>query len=99
VRAEHDTALEPEEQVLADRLDRFERPAIDALRDPFGLRAGVRGLRLDALADERLEAAGGSVKRVTLWHVRNANPSRQTCEGARAPDPRHRPVAEVSRLP
>jgi hypothetical protein len=54
VGAQNDTALEAEQQVLADRLDRLEHPPVQALGDSFGPSALVRGLRLDPLADERL---------------------------------------------
>jgi len=58
------------QQVLADRLDRFEHAAVETLSDPFGLRARVRRLGLDPLADERLQAPGSPVEGVALGHVR-----------------------------
>ena len=69
MRAEHDPALEAKQQVLADRLDRLEHAPVDALGDALRLRARVRRLRLDALADERLQPSRRPVKGIALGHV------------------------------
>ena len=64
MRAEDDAALEAEHEVLADRLDRLEPPAVELLGDARGLRARVRRLDLEPLADERPQRAarhGGGV--------------------------------------
>ena len=63
-----DPAFEPEQQMLADGLDRLEHAPVDALRDTGRLAARVRRLDLEALPDERLQAAGSAMKRVALGH-------------------------------
>jgi hypothetical protein len=68
VRAQHDAALEPQDQVLADRLDRLEATAVELPRDVLGLRARMRRLDLDALSDENLEATRRAVERVPFRH-------------------------------
>ena len=60
--AEHVTALEPEQQVLAARLDRLEEAAVQALGDSGRARPRIRRLDGHALADERLKTAGGAVQ-------------------------------------
>ena len=64
-----DAAREPEAQVLADRLDRFERASVDRLGDARRAAARVRRLGGDALTDERLEPTRRTVQRVALGHV------------------------------
>ena len=56
-----------QQEMLADRLDRLEDATVDSARDARRLAPRVRALRLDALADEGLEAAtrGG---RIALGH-------------------------------
>ena len=68
VRAEDDAALEAQDEVLADRLDRLEPPPVEPLGDPLGLRPRVRRLDLEPLADEQLEPRRGAVERVALRH-------------------------------
>ena len=68
VAAEHVAALEAEQQVLAHCLDRKETAAVELLGDPADLRARVRRLHLDLLADERLEAARGAMEGVSFRH-------------------------------
>ena len=68
MRAKDDTALEPEQEVLADHFDRFEHAPVDGLRDLFDPGTRMWGLRLDALADERLQAPGRLVEGVALGH-------------------------------
>ena len=63
-----DPAFEPEQQMLADGLDRLEHAAVDALRDTGRLGARVRRIDLESLPDERLQAAGRTMKRVALGH-------------------------------
>ena len=63
-----DPAFEPEQEMLADRLDRLEHPPVDALRDTGRLAARVRRLDLEPLPDERLQTARSTVKRVALGH-------------------------------
>ena len=68
VRAENDAALEAQDQVLPDRLDRLESPAVEGRRDVRGLRPRVDGFHLERLADERLEPGRGPVEGVALRH-------------------------------
>ena len=63
-----DPAFEPEQEMLADGLDRLEHAPVDALRDTGRLAARVRRLDLEPLPDERLQAAGSTMKRVALGH-------------------------------
>ena len=69
VAAEHEPALEAQQQVLADRLDRLEPAPVEALGREHRGRARVRRLDRDALADERLQPARRAVERVSLGHV------------------------------
>src|SRR5205085_6681400 len=55
VAAQDDAALEPEQEVLPDRLDRLEPPTVEALRDARELPARVWRGDLEPLADEQLE--------------------------------------------
>ena len=68
VRAEDDAALEAQHQVLPDRLDRLEPPPVELLGDVRRLRARVRRLDLERLADERLKPRRRAVERVALRH-------------------------------
>ena len=69
VRADDDAALEAQHEVLADGLDRVEAAPVDLLGDALGLRARVRRLDLEPLADEHLQAACRAVERVALGHL------------------------------
>ena len=67
--APHDhPALEPEQEVLAHRVDRLEDPAVDAGRDAGGLAARMRRLDLEPLADERLEPPRRAMDCVPFGH-------------------------------
>ena len=68
VAADDEPALEAEQQVLADRLDRLEHAAVDTRRDLRRLGARVRRLDLEPLADERLQPQRRTVERVALGH-------------------------------
>jgi hypothetical protein len=68
VTAHDQAAVEAEEQVLPDRFDRLQHPAVDLRSDPGGLCTRVRGLDLEPLPDERLEAPGRAVECVPLGH-------------------------------
>ena len=48
--------------MLADRLDALEHAPVDRPRDSGRLTTRVRAVRLDALADENLEAGGDPVE-------------------------------------
>ncbi len=54
VVAEHDAALESEEQVLADSANGFEPAAVERRRELLDGRARVRRLDFELLADEHL---------------------------------------------
>src|SRR2546426_9731764 len=80
MRAEDDAAIEPEQQVLADRLARFEGAAVEALCDAFSPGPRMRRLRLDTLPDQRLQAPGRPVESVALRHVCHGNRTGHTCD-------------------
>lgn len=69
VAPENETAFEVEQQVLADRLDSLEQAAVEPLRESLHLGLRVRGLDLDALSDEHLQAARRAVDRIPLGHA------------------------------
>jgi hypothetical protein len=73
MRPEDDIPVEAQHQVLPDRLDRLEPPAVEALGNLLRLRPRVRRLDLKSLTDQDLQAASGPVQRVALWHVSEAN--------------------------
>ena len=52
----------------------FEPEAVEARRDARDRRPRMRRLRLDALADQRLEPAGGAAERVALGHAASVAP-------------------------
>jgi hypothetical protein len=66
---EDETALEAEEEVLPDRLDPVEPPAVEALGQALHCGAGMRSLDVDALADERLQPPGDAVERISFGHA------------------------------
>jgi hypothetical protein len=68
VAAQDDTALEPQEEMLADGLHPLEHETVDRGGDPGDPPARVRRLRLDAVADQRAEPLGGTAQRVTFRH-------------------------------
>ena len=68
VAAQDEPALEPQQEVLADRLDGLEPPAVEAVCDPRQRRARVRRLHSHPLADESLQTPGGAVEGVSFWH-------------------------------
>ncbi len=67
--AEHEAALEVEQQVLADRLDTLQQATVEPLRESLDLSLWVRGLDLDALSDEHLQTACRAVDRIALGHA------------------------------
>ena len=69
VAAQHDAAVEREEEVLADGLHRLERAPVQALGDVLDGGARIRRDDLDPLADERLQAPGRARKCVSLRHA------------------------------
>jgi len=62
------TALEAQDEVLPERLDGYEPPAVEASGVDRGLGTRVRRLHLDAFADEYLQAPSRPVQRVALGH-------------------------------
>jgi hypothetical protein len=69
VGAEHEAALETEDEVLADRLHGLEPAAVELLRRDRRPRTRVRRLDLEPLPHEGLEPARGAVDRVPLGHL------------------------------
>ena len=69
VAAQDEPALEAQQQVLADRLDRLEPAAVEPLGEALRRRARMRRLDLDPLADEHLQSRGGAVQGVTFGHA------------------------------
>jgi len=68
MRTQNEAAGESQDEVLADRFHRLERPAVEALGDSLGLRTRMRRLDRDPLAHEYLQSAGGAMQGVTLRH-------------------------------
>ena len=68
VATQDDAALEGEQQVLADRLDGEQAPAVEALGDLPDLGTWVGSLDFDPFADERLQAARSPVKCIAFRH-------------------------------
>jgi hypothetical protein len=81
VAAEHDAALEAEQEVLPDRLDRLEHAAVDDASNARRLSARVRALRLDAFPDERLEPARGALERIAFRHDKRCTRPRHRVAG------------------
>ena len=72
--APHDeAAVEVEQEVLADRLDTFEHTPVDLPRNAGQLRARVRRLDLEPLADEHLEPLRSAHERVAFGHDVNVD--------------------------
>ena len=89
VAAEHEPVLEAEEQVLADRFDTEQAPAVEAACDAGHAGPRMRRLDLELLADERLEPRAARWSRVALghrvkrMHARFASSSGRLGRGAR----------------
>jgi DNA-binding transcriptional MerR regulator/methylmalonyl-CoA mutase cobalamin-binding subunit len=82
--AEHEPALEMEQEILADRLDRFQRPAVEPLRQLLRRSAGVRRLHLDPLSRQNLQPPRGAVQRIAFGHSRSVvghDPARSMSAG------------------
>jgi hypothetical protein len=75
VAAQDDAALEAEQEVLPDRLDRLEPPPVEALRDAGEPAARMRRRDLEPLADEYLEPPRRPVERVAFGHAASVAPS------------------------
>lgn len=67
--AQDDAALEAKQQVLPDRVDRLEPPAVEALGEALQRGTRMRRLDLHALADEDLEPACRPVEGIALGHT------------------------------
>jgi len=68
VTAQDDPAFEPKQQVLANRVDRLEPPAVEQRRELLHGRARMRCLDLELVADERLQPARRAVNGISLRH-------------------------------
>jgi len=68
VGAEDDPALEAEDEVLADRIDRLEPAPAKVGEVDRGPGARVRRFDLEALPDEWLQSSRGAVERVAFGH-------------------------------
>ena len=82
--AEHKPALEVEQEVLADGLDRLERQAVEPLRKPLGRGAGVRRLDLDLLSRQNLQPPCRAVQGIAFghsWSVVGHDPARSMSAG------------------
>jgi signal transduction histidine kinase len=84
VAAEGHSALEAQQEVLADRIDTLEPASVEARGEVQGGGARVGRLDLDPLADERLEPAGGAMDAVSLGHVPGAGYAGHWFPGRRA---------------
>ena len=70
VAPDDEPALEPEQEVLPDRLDRLEPTSrAEALRDARHLGLRMRRLDLDDLSHERLEPTRRAMERIALGHA------------------------------
>jgi len=84
VAAKHEPAVEVEQEVLADRLDRFERPAVQALCEPFRRGPRMRRLDLDLLSRQNLQPPCRTVQRIAFGHSRSVvghDPARSMSAG------------------
>ncbi len=93
--SKRDSALEVEQEVLADRLDAFQPPAVEPARDVQRSGARMGSLDLDPLSDESLQAASSAVDAVALGHVSRPRPNQSSPDRPR-PRPRPRPWPESS---
>ena len=66
--AEDETALEREDEVLPDRLDALEPPAVEQLGDPERRGPRVRRLDGDDRSFEHTDALGDPPQAVSLGH-------------------------------
>jgi hypothetical protein len=67
--AKNEAALEAEEEVLPDRLHRFEPTPVEPFRQPLHRGARMRRLDLESLADKRLQPAGRTMERIPFRHA------------------------------
>ena len=63
-----DSALEPQHEVLPDRLDLLEPASVDRSRHTGDEPARVRALSFDALADEHLQLPRDPMEGISLGH-------------------------------
>jgi hypothetical protein len=63
------TTREVQEQVLADRLDRFELATVELLHETFSLHTRMRRLDFERLADQNLKPTSDPMKRIALGHA------------------------------
>jgi hypothetical protein len=67
--AQDEAAFEPQQEVLPNRLDAFEPPAVEPFRDSRRRCPRMRRLDLERLTDEQLEASGRPVECVAFGHA------------------------------
>lgn len=67
--AEDEAALEPQQQVLPDRLDALESPPVEPVGDAGCGRPRVRGLDLERLTDQWLEPPRSAMECVAFRHA------------------------------
>ena len=66
--AQHHSAVEAKEQVLADRLDRLEAAPVENGSELLDRGARVRRLDLQLLADEDLQSLRRTMERISFRH-------------------------------
>ena len=87
---QRDASLEPEEEVLADRLDRLEPFPVEPPGDVLDRSARVRRLDGDRLPDEHLQPARGAGERIALGHgLGPQHGAARACEEAGFEQQRH----------
>ncbi len=67
--AQDEAAVEVEQEVLAHRFHPLEPAAVEPRSEPFHRGARMRGLDLDALADEDLQPTGRPMQRIAFRHA------------------------------
>jgi MerR family transcriptional regulator, light-induced transcriptional regulator len=84
VTAKHEPAVEMQQKVLADRLDRFKRSAVETLCEPLRGGAWMRRLHLDLLSRQNLQPPCRAVQRIAFGHSRSVvghDPARSMSAG------------------
>jgi MerR family transcriptional regulator, light-induced transcriptional regulator len=84
VAAQHKPAVEVEQEVLADRLDGFERSAVKALDEPLRGSTWMRRLDLDLLSRQYLQPPRRAVQGIAFGHSRSVvghDPARSMSAG------------------
>jgi hypothetical protein len=74
VAAEHEPALEREQEVLSYGFDSDQHAPVEPFGELFRRRPRMRRFDRNPFPDEQLEPARGAVERVALGHGRRASP-------------------------